>query len=73
MRCRSCNAELTDDEAIAKYDDWENIPNVNDRYIELCSHCLRESDLSHHAEDDYAEVQIDEDDDISQDFSTVYE
>jgi hypothetical protein len=45
MRCRSCNVELTDAEAVRKYDNWEEITN-GDVFIDLCNHCLSQSDLA---------------------------
>ncbi|EKE05568.1 MAG: hypothetical protein ACD_19C00215G0002 [uncultured bacterium] len=44
MRCRSCDRELTDHEATRKYHDIKE-------YIDLCSYCFNQSDLSFHAID----------------------
>lgn len=44
MRCLACNAELTDNEANKKYSNHEEIKNPEDKYIGLCSHCLRDDD-----------------------------
>lgn len=42
MRCLACNKELSDKEANKKYANHEEIKNPEDKYIGLCSHCLRD-------------------------------
>lgn len=64
MRCLSCNTELSDDEAVRKYDNWEEekMPNP---YIDLCNHCLSQSDLSSRfdSEEDFLMVQDEHEED----------
>lgn len=53
--CRSCNVPLSDEEAVRKYDNWEKIPKVNDRYIELCNKCYSLSGLDEEFHIEYLE------------------
>lgn len=47
MRCLACNVILTDREASRKYVNHANIPNSKDKYIDLCDHCLVDTDLNY--------------------------
>lgn len=45
MRCRACDKALTDKEATRKFDNWEEIPNPEDRYPDLCDHCIQDTGI----------------------------
>lgn len=47
MRCSSCDKNLTDREASRKYLHWQEIPNPEERYINLCDHCIQHTGLSY--------------------------
>jgi hypothetical protein len=47
MRCLACNALLTDREASRKYTNHATIANPEERYIDLCDHCLVDTDLNY--------------------------
>lgn len=47
MRCLACNALLTDREASRKYTSHATIVNPEARYIDLCDHCLVDTDLNY--------------------------
>lgn len=51
MRCFSCGINLTDKEANRKYELVEQPKNPEDAYINLCTKCLKESEISHYLED----------------------
>lgn len=36
MRCLACDKNLTDREASIKFADWKDIPNPEDRFVQLC-------------------------------------
>jgi len=59
-RCLSCNVALSDMESVRKYSNHENIKKSEDKYIGLCTRCLKESGLE--VEDLFAseEILIDE-------------
>lgn len=40
MKCLACDVILTDEEANRKFSNCEEIPNPEDRYINLCNRCL---------------------------------
>lgn len=46
MHCLACNAILTDREASRKYENFASIKNPEDQYINLCTHCLKTTDLT---------------------------
>jgi ferredoxin len=60
MHCLSCNVILTDSEASLKYNNHEEISNPEDKYIGLCSRCLKDSDLNtyHTDVDEFEEIEI---------------
>lgn len=39
-RCKSCNRKLSSRELTRKYDNWEEIQSIEDRYISLCNRCF---------------------------------
>lgn len=47
MRCRACNVILTDREASRKFSNHAAIANPEERYIDLCDHCLVDTDLTY--------------------------
>ena len=46
MRCRACNKNLSDREASTKWNNWREISNPEERYIELCGPCLADSGIT---------------------------
>lgn len=45
MRCLACNDNLTDKEAGRKYTHWREIKNPEERYVGLCTGCLKEAGI----------------------------
>ena len=46
MRCRACNVILSDREASRKFTNHADIANPEARYIDLCDHCMKDTDLT---------------------------
>lgn len=64
IHCKACNRILNDEEASIKWHNHEEIKNPEDRYINLCTKCLRSSDLTEYADSDYEEVESELDTDF---------
>jgi len=62
MHCRACDCELTDEEAVRKYDNWKEIENPEERYIDLCNRCIGKSDLAVYDSDMLDTTSIPEED-----------
>lgn len=61
MYCFSCSKRLSDKEAAIKFEHHEEIKNPEDRYVNLCTSCLRESDLAIYAPEPDPSFEVDED------------
>jgi hypothetical protein len=46
VRCEACNKNLTDREASRKYLNWREIQNTEERYINLCDNCIKDTGLA---------------------------
>lgn len=47
MRCLACNVVMTEREASRKYENAEEIANPEERFIGLCSHCIKDTGLTY--------------------------
>lgn len=45
MHCLACNVILDDKEQLRKYKNHQTILNPEDRYINLCTHCIQDGQI----------------------------
>lgn len=45
-RCLSCNVKLSSREMTRKYANYDEIPNIWDQYVQMCTRCTHDSGIS---------------------------
>lgn len=66
MFCLSCAKRLNDKEAAVKFKGTEHFTNPEDRYVNLCSSCLHNSDINHY------DVGLDNTEEVDQEAVPLY-